>query len=990
MARRASDFEQFGGQAPVAGGYAAIPQSDGAAARAAAEMFSGMAATLGRLADKAALREGLKAGQAYAEGQIGLPKVSFKEGEASPPAAGGSVAPPAAAGVKGNEAAGAKPMGMSFNGPPAAAPVAAKPGGRVGQAMAYFQKLGYAEHQAAGIVGNLMQESAFADDVISGRRLGDKGTSFGIAQWRKERLANLRSFARARGTGPGDFETQLAFIHHELQGVHAAAGRQLLAARNVDEATAAFIGFERPRGWTAANPRGGHGYANRLRFAQKALGQTGAIPVPVIGGGLADGGPLTPVAAPVSMEVFIPEPKPLALRNDGTIYGEAFDRAANETASWRLNAGLDTELNKAYEDHKDDPVAWAKARDEISARYIDEAATAGPELRQAFEQRAYQRSATLDADVFARRERQVDSDRKDAAGAAMIAAQDGIERQAYLIGTAADGDERLSVLSGQAISAIDAAEASGAISRGEAAKNRERVTTSLVTARIQGVFDALPDAAAKERFAASLPEAYADPASPLSRLDPGTFKRIHEGLLTDARQAREAGDARSVMEKAGVERALADDIASIGASGQGVDWGGKPLTFDEVAAVLGEKRAAQWTEARETARAAWSATAGMEKLAEPALVKRLESLKPKPGEADFARKQDIYELARKKAEEVKKAIDEDMLGHAARVGLTGIEPLDFSTPDTLATSLAARHDGVHAVAAYYGRPARYFARGEADAIREQIGKNPDMLPGFAVAVAKAYEGDALPALAEVAKDNRVIAHGAGLAIMTGDFGVISEMAQAMKLAGAENYEPVKMPKAARAAALREGGAPLIFTPNAAGTAEQIADMLFDQRARVAGLDPAADPEAASALWLEQYDRALGGHMVNGEKRGGLGTVNGAITALPADMSEAAVQGLLDGLTDAHLGYLMPIAAPNGVPVTADMVRQGHLVPIGPGRYRVALGDVRGPDPRYLAARNGGFWELNLVALRELAGRMPGRRGPDPADPYAILRGDGAP
>src|SRR5690606_8201616 len=52
----------------------------------------------------------------------------------------------------------------------------------------------------------------------------------------------------------------------------STAGQALKAAKNVDEATAAFIGYERPAGWSAANPRGGHNFKGRLTFASQAAG----------------------------------------------------------------------------------------------------------------------------------------------------------------------------------------------------------------------------------------------------------------------------------------------------------------------------------------------------------------------------------------------------------------------------------------------------------------------------------------------------------------------------------------------------------------------------------------------------------------------------------------------------------------------------------------------------------------------------------------------
>ena len=69
----------------------------------------------------------------------------------------------------------------------------------------------------------------------------------------------------------GDRGKQLAFVVHELGGAEADANAKLKSATTVEEATAAFIGYERPQGWTPQNPQGGHGFSSRLANAKKVL-----------------------------------------------------------------------------------------------------------------------------------------------------------------------------------------------------------------------------------------------------------------------------------------------------------------------------------------------------------------------------------------------------------------------------------------------------------------------------------------------------------------------------------------------------------------------------------------------------------------------------------------------------------------------------------------------------------------------------------------------
>lgn len=141
-------------------------------------------------------------------------------------------------------------------------------GSRATQAMGFFMKKGYSQVQAAGIVGNLIQES----NLRPSGAVGDNGTAFGVAQWRGERLNRLKRFASANGRSWEDFETQLAFIDLELNDSERTAGGKLRAAKTVEEATAAFIGYERPKGWRHDNPSGGHGWTNRLGHAASIAG----------------------------------------------------------------------------------------------------------------------------------------------------------------------------------------------------------------------------------------------------------------------------------------------------------------------------------------------------------------------------------------------------------------------------------------------------------------------------------------------------------------------------------------------------------------------------------------------------------------------------------------------------------------------------------------------------------------------------------------------
>lgn len=145
-------------------------------------------------------------------------------------------------------------------------------------ALRYLQeKHGLTEAQAAGIVGNLMQESTMNTGARNAGDGRDGSDSIGIGQWNGQRARNLRAFG---GDSAGQLDTQLDFVMHELRGKggngggsEARAWKQLAAAGDdYVGATKAMISFERPAGWSADNPTAGHGWDNRVKWAGLLVG----------------------------------------------------------------------------------------------------------------------------------------------------------------------------------------------------------------------------------------------------------------------------------------------------------------------------------------------------------------------------------------------------------------------------------------------------------------------------------------------------------------------------------------------------------------------------------------------------------------------------------------------------------------------------------------------------------------------------------------------
>lgn len=122
---------------------------------------------------------------------------------------------------------------------------------RMKSAMQYLMQKGLSRTVAAGLVGNMVEESRMNPNAI-----GDNGNAFGLAQW-NSRGPEMKKFLADRGKGWNDFYGQLDFVVHELQNGEAKAMNQLSLAK--DAASAGIIAmneYERPAMWARAKTQG--------------------------------------------------------------------------------------------------------------------------------------------------------------------------------------------------------------------------------------------------------------------------------------------------------------------------------------------------------------------------------------------------------------------------------------------------------------------------------------------------------------------------------------------------------------------------------------------------------------------------------------------------------------------------------------------------------------------------------------------------------------
>lgn len=125
---------------------------------------------------------------------------------------------------------------------------------------------GLTKEQAAGVVGNLMHESAGFKKMQEVNPRGGRG-GYGYAQWTGSRRKQFEAWAAQKGLSVDSYEANYGFLNHELMGSENRALRALKQTSSIPEATKVFHDtFER-----SGIPR----MDSRIRNAHAALRLSG-------------------------------------------------------------------------------------------------------------------------------------------------------------------------------------------------------------------------------------------------------------------------------------------------------------------------------------------------------------------------------------------------------------------------------------------------------------------------------------------------------------------------------------------------------------------------------------------------------------------------------------------------------------------------------------------------------------------------------------------
>ena len=408
--------------------------------------------------------------------------------------------------------------------------------------------------QAAGFVGNLAHESGGfqtlqeVDPTVAGSRGG-----FGYGQWTGDRRKQFEDFAKKNNLDPSSYEANYGFLKFEL--TNTKEGRFLDQLRKAGDArSAAEIvsnNFLRP---------GIPNMESRYKWADRFAGANGGQAGLAGTGRPSSSGPA------------------LALRRGDTPMGEAYAAAQNRAISRRLPIEVSQQLDALYEENKDDPVALTQAFDEAENAVLGKIGHLtgnDPEailfVQQTFAQkrRVYEKSVRAAEDARVR-----DGERSDYDDT-LKASRTSLQRQAYLTGNDEEAGADLEVSINESLASISEALEAGLISPEVAKRDRKAVLDTVTLARVDGVFDSLPDVGSKEAFVEGLKDRWTKEEEPFKDLSLEQVQALERKYAGAISQEKRLTTASSKLEVQRMRSMVDDDLASIRGTGVGLSINGE-------------------------------------------------------------------------------------------------------------------------------------------------------------------------------------------------------------------------------------------------------------------------------------------------------------------------------------------------------------------------------------------------------------------------------
>lgn len=673
------------------------------------------------------------------------------------------------------------------------------------------------------------------------------------------------------------------------------------------------------------------------------------------------------------------EPNPVQLKRNGTLRGDAFDRAAVASYGWRLEAQLTNDVAAAYEQHRDDPAAFDSALTEISARYDSNENFNDPELREVFARRFVDISGKYQRAVAASAAQKRSDDFSAAAVEATDSAIAEMERYGYTLGADREGDAAFASELGRQYSQIDYREQTGALTARQARAARQDLTERAIGARARGVFDTLPDAATKTSYAKQIVEDWAAGEGPIANLDFAAADALSKNLLREA--AKQTAEQRSAaaIERAQLRDRLKDDLASIAVTGERAD-----LDPDDVARILGPDAAVDWLKDRDQAEELYAVTSGMKTMTPAEIEAQLQALQPEPGSDGYADQLEFLDKAARRAQGYLEQRERDPAAAADQAYPDLYElkqETDFNDLPAIGELGKRRLIAQEALGIPAGRRQPLTGQ-EADAVKRILIDQPQASAQLVNDLQDAFGANTSAVFAQIAEDDPGLGFALDLTARGGSGRALATLLTEKRLLQSEGFSPpARSRKKEMPVARDEFQTALQHLPELENGLQENAWLIFSARARSQGLVPDLEEPGMEDMYRQALRDAAGETTANGITYGGLMEVNGLQTLVPPGVAQSEFETVLEDFGRADLADIGPLGSTNNVPISQRLLERSRFVSVGPGLYHVSLGDTAGPDKQYLMRPDGelavySFDELKAIQDRTARAEVEKRRARD--------------
>lgn len=649
----------------------------------------------------------------------------------------------------------------------------------------------------------------------------------------------------------------------------------------------------------------------------------------------------------------------------GTIRGDAYNNAALDIHLNRLDTSMREQMDAISLQHDGDPAGLSGALDALRAGYVKDLPPAAAALvDQSF---ARQKLALTHAAV--------NKFNSNLESANLAAFEENIQartsaayRLASKAGLGPDADAAISGELGALTASIDASP----LTPLQKSRLKQDAVSGVMSARVLGGFENQKDPAARAAYAKKFQEDWQSGEGMSAQLDAKTYDSINGEMIRGV-QADEVAANKRTSALNTVIRSRLDYLKK----GWPISEGDRQFLKNEVAKTGDAELTANLDFMDGLADWQKAHVAAKPEVIDAQIAAMQQKIQKEGASEAALTTLDVMEGLR---DEMKKGLADDPLAWANRAGVAVVEPLDFSDSGKLAASLTERVADASAIAKHYGIAPKYFTAAETDGLKKMLKATPLALPSIVSSLSAGF-GSATPqALAEISKDAPLLAHVAGLTNATGSQRVAVEVAEVLDRRNQDGYKSTLPPAGKlQSAASSALGASLIVLPGTMAGTMETATALFEARALARGVDMEQfDTEGSPArtLFTDALDEVLGATRRDGVKYGGVTEVNGLETVAPPDVAADSLQEMVANISADDLLFQKAIGSANGIPIRPQDLQGGQLVMTGQGKYRIALGDVAGGDPRYVPSAAGGYFELDLGMLK----RTQMTRGREPAGP----------